>query len=137
FICELLAAAFTKDILFVSCFFTFKVTHIFHHADNLVICMLCHCTSSCCNKSSSRVRCCNDDFFTVRQHLVNIQCHITGTRWQVKQQIIQISPLHFFKETCQHLAEHRPSPYNRRIFFNKESHGNDFDTKSLYWDNRF
>ena len=33
----------TKDIFFITCFFTFKITHIFDNTENRVLGMFCHC----------------------------------------------------------------------------------------------
>src|SRR5699024_5010179 len=122
FLGELIPAAFAEDIFSLTGIFAFEITHIFYDADDFMICVLCHCPCPCSYKGSCRVWCGHDDFLTVRQQLMDIQCHISCTRRQVEEQIVKFSPSHFVKEAVDHLAEHRPSPYDRSVFLYKESH---------------
>src|SRR5699024_12397450 len=68
---------------------------------------------------------------------MDIHGNIPCSRWQIKQQIVQIAPLNFFEKTVEHLAEHWPSPDDRRIVLDKETHGDDLYTESFDGNNFF
>src|SRR5699024_8896985 len=131
FLGEFVPATFTKNEFLLSCVFAFEIAHIFYDPDDLMICVLCHCPCPCSYKGSCRMWCGQDDLLTVRQQLMNIQCHISRTRRQVEEQTIEFSPLHFVEETVDHLAEHRPPPDDRSVFLYEERHCNHFDTNPL------
>src|SRR5699024_3985146 len=120
---KLLSAACTEYIFLLPADFTFKVTHIFNHTDDFMVCMQCHRTCTRCNECRCWVWCCNNNLFTVRQHLTYVQCHVACTRRQVQNQVVQFTPLNFIKEARQHFTQHRSAPDDRCILFHEECHG--------------
>src|SRR5699024_5161393 len=122
FLCKFIPAAFSENIFFFTCVFTFEITHVFNHTENFMLSVLGHCPCPCCNECCSRVRRRHNNLLTVRQKLMYIKSHVPCTRRQIKQEIIKVSPFHFVKETVDHLTKHRPSPDHRCIFFYEKCH---------------
>src|SRR5690625_3237071 len=62
--------------------------------------------------------------------LRHIERHVAGTRGQVEQKIIEISPNDIVEELAQNLTEHRATPDDRCVVLNEITHRNDLHAMS-------
>ncbi|MNP38205.1 hypothetical protein D3C76_1317010 [compost metagenome] len=125
------SASTTKYIVFLSTFATFVISHVLYHTQQLMLGLNRHCTRSRGYKCCCCVRRCHDDLLALWQHLMHVQSYVTCAWRQIKQHVVQFSPIYICKELTQHATQHGTTPDHRVIFTNEKSHRHHFYTKTL------
>ena len=89
--------------------------HVLHHSDDALTGLQRDSTGALGDLCGRNLWSGHHQDFRTREQLGHRDRHIAGTRWQVEQQDIEVSPVHISQELLQRPVQHRPAPRDRGI----------------------
>ena len=128
-LCERRAATFAEDGMRMTVL-AGERAHVFDHAENVEVTLPRHRDSTSGNALCANRWCSHDNHFGLREHSCKSHLHVTGARWKVDHDVVEITrPRDVFKKMLHRAIQDEAAPHQCIGFVvDEETHRHDIES---------